>query len=230
MRFNKPLVWTLGGLLTLGLAVQSILLWQTRAELAELRGDQADVPESIEERLLARLDQQQSPRSLAMGGNSAFGNSPANSPFSLLGGLSSDPFLSDPFARMEQMRQQMNSVFGNSIAGVGGIGGMGAMQFNLQSPEIALEETSEDFRIRIQVPEQHEIDLQTEVEDQQITVVGKVTAELSNQTGNASSQMLSSSQFSRRFDLPGAVDEFGVHTIKDEQGLMVVIPKKSGSV
>lgn len=61
-------------------------------------------------------------------------------------------------------------------------------------------------------------------------MVGKVTAELSNRSGNASSQMLSSSQFSRRFDLPGAVDELGVLTVQDEKGLVVVIPKKASSV
>lgn len=148
MQLNKPVVWALGGLLTLGLVVQSILLWQTRQELADLRGDEAELPSSIEERLLARLDAQQPSRSLAIGSNNSSGN-PAitNSPFGLLGG-----FPSDPFAQMEQMRQQMNSVFGSSFGSIGGIGGIGSMQFSMQSPEIALEETAEDFRVRIQVP------------------------------------------------------------------------------
>jgi HSP20 family molecular chaperone IbpA len=222
MRFNKALVWALGGLLTLGLVVQSVLLWQTRQELAALRGDEADLPNSIEERLLAQLDAQQSRRAPAIGSGSSSSAPLSNSPFDLFGGFSADPF-----TRMEQMRQQMNSVFGNSFSGISGLSGM---QFTLQSPEIALEETSDEFRVRIQVPERHEIDLQTEVEDQQVTVFGKVTAESSSQNGSASSQMLSSSQFSRRFDLPGSVDELGVHTIQDEQGLVVVIPKKSSSV
>lgn len=202
-------------LLAIALVIQGVLLWQTRQQVAaldpglELR-EQASEQEltPLEEKILARLEAKdpqprRSPGQLSPGANSLFDGS---------------LFSSDPFASFEQMRQRMDSL-------MAGMGPSSGMSFSLQSPDFQLEETEDDYRLLIKVPEQHEIDLQTEVEDREVIVRGSISSNRS-QTGNGlSSQFVSSSQFNRRFDLPGDVNEVGVYTEQSNEGLVLVMPK-----
>jgi HSP20 family molecular chaperone IbpA len=217
MRSEAKFRWAIGlsVLLAIALVIQGVLLWQTRQQVAALdpgleMREQASEQEltPLEEKILARLEAKdpqprRSPGQLSPGANSLFGGS---------------LFSSDPFASFEQMRQRMDSL-------MAGMGPSSGMSFSLQSPDFQLEETEDDYRLLIKVPEQHEIDLQTEVEDREVIVRGSISSNRS-QTGNGlSSQFVSSSQFNRRFDLPGDVNEVGVYTEQSNEGLVLVMPK-----
>lgn len=214
--------WAIGLsiLLAIALVIQGVLLWQTRQQMAALDpGLEMREPASeqeltpLEEKILARLEAKDpqprsSPGQLSPGANSLFGGS---------------LFSSDPFASFDQMRQRMDAL-------MSGMGPASGMSLSLRSPDFQLQETEDDYRLLIKVPEQHEIDLQTEVEDREVIVRGSISSNRS-QTGNGlSSQFISSSQFNRRFDLPRDVNEVGVYTEQSNEGLVLVMPKaKSGS-
>ncbi|MCI5106765.1 MAG: Hsp20 family protein [Pseudomonadales bacterium] len=221
MRSETTFRWAIGlsVLLAIALVIQGVLLWQTRQQLAALdpglemreQGSARDSEQELtplEEKILARLEAKDpqprsSLRQLSPGANSLFGGS---------------LFSSDPFASFDQMRQRMDAL-------MSGMGPASGMSLSLRSPDFQLQETEDDYRLLIKVPEQHEIDLQTEVEDREVIVRGSISSNRS-QTGNGlSSQFVSSSQFNRRFDLPGDVNEVGVYTEQSNEGLVLVMPK-----
>jgi len=192
-------------------------LWQTRQQVAALDPAYEQVEQDkelsdIEQRLLARLDEQEARRQQSMVG-------PGNS--SLFGG--------DPFAEFERMRQRMNQTMnafmgGSSFAGSAFAGP--SMSFGFSSPDIELEETRDDFRLLIRVPEEHEIALQTDIEDREVTVSGKISSKADRGGNGYTGQFVSSSQFTRRFDLPGEVDDLKMYTEQNEEGMVIVLPKK----
>lgn len=213
MRSENKFRWAiaLSVLLAIALVVQGVLLWQTRQQVAALdpAWSQREIAQELtplEEKILARLeakDPQPTVTRRPLTGNSSL-------------------FGTDPFASFDAMRQRMDNL-------MAGLGSGNRMSFTMQSPDFQLQETEDDYRLLIKVPEQHEIDLQTEVEDREVIVRGSISSNRS-QTGNGlSSQFVSSSQFNRRFDLPGDVNEVGVYTEQSNKGLVLVMPKAKTS-
>lgn len=219
MRTERKYQWSIAiaFVLAFGLVVQGVMLWQTRQQVAALDPDYEQVEQDkelsdIEKRLLARLDEQEARRqqNLAIPGNSSF-------------------FGGDPFAEFERMRQRMNQTMNAFMGGSSSFGSTFAgpsMSFGFSSPEIELEETEEDYRLLIRVPEEHEIALQTEVDDREVTVSGEVSSKASRGGSGFSGQFVSSSQFTRRFDLPGEVDDLKMYTEQSKEGMVIVLPKK----
>ncbi len=219
MRTESKYKWTIviAVVLAFGLVAQGVLLWQTRQQVAALNPaiEQTNADEElsdIEKRLLARLEEQDSRRPqspLDPWGNNA---------------ISSGAFATDPFAEFERMRQRMNQSMNAFMGGFSNAGP--SMTFSMSSPDIELEETKEDYRLLIRVPEEHEIALQTEVDDREITVSGKISAQADRSGSGFAGQFISSSQFTRRFDLPGEVDDIKMYTEQTEDGMVIVLPKK----
>lgn len=208
--------------LALGLVAQGVLLWQTRQQVAALDSSNPAAQQSqesenlsdVEQRLLSRLDEQDKQRS------QQFSQDPFFGPLGSFG-----PAFADPFAQFESMRQRMNSLMGNSFSGGS------SFTFSSATPDIELEETDDDYRLLIKVPEEQEIALQTDVEDNEVTVSGKISAQSDRSGQGFSGQFISSSQFTRRFDLPGAVDDLKMRTEQNKDGLLIILPKKDpGSV
>lgn len=225
MRTESKYQWTLliAVLLAFGLVAQGVLLWQTRQQVAALNPE--PVAEStaesnkelsdIEKRLLARLDEQDRQRQQQFAdpwGGSFFGG---------------NAFSADPFAEFERMRQRMNQTMNAFMGGFPSSGS--SMTFGFSSPEIELEETQDDYRLLIRVPDEHEIALQTEVDDREITLSGKISAQADRGGNGYASQFVSSSQFSRRFNLPGDVDDIKMYTEQTDEGMVIVLPKKSAT-
>ena len=206
-------------MLVFGLVAQGVLLWQTRQQVAALdptsEPQQSEELSDIEQRLLARLDEQDRQRSQRFSPDPFFG-----------------PAFGDPFAEFDRMRQRMQQTM-NAFMGGSSFGGApfsgSSMTFSAGTPQIELEETDEDFRLLIRVPEEHEIALQTDVEDREVTVSGKISSQAGDSGNGFNRQFVSSSQFTRRFSLPGEVDDLKMHTEQDEDGLVIVLPKKDSS-
>ena len=191
----------------IGLLVQGAMLWRMDREIASLQGDDSSIPESIEQRLLAQLDKSSNRRTI-----------PA--PNSLQNGFSADPF-----ARMEQMRQQMDSIFNGF--GMTRQSPFTGLSFSSGSPAINLVETDDAFQLEIMAPPNHELELNTELEDNRLVLNGLVKGEQANGNRGLSTAFVSQSSFSRSFQLPEPVDEFGLTTEKTEEGLVIKIPKAS---
>lgn len=136
----------------------------------------------------------------------------------------------DPFARMQQMQQQMDSLFNQfSPLAVGSSGPFGSsvQRYNFRSgmPQLELTETETEYQLRVQTPPGQDLVLNSELEGNLLTVTGTLSSNHSQHNAGIASSLVSSSQFSRSFDLAAPVDEFGVYTEQSEAGLTVHVPK-----
>lgn len=132
----------------------------------------------------------------------------------------------DPFAELDRMQQQMEQWMQGSI-----FSGSPSMQSNLfdmklSQPDIRLEEDSDAYRITIAVPENSEIELNTQVDERTLTINGTITQSMDNLSAGISRNFRSSSRFSRQFTLNDDADSLGVTTESIDQTMVVTIPKR----
>lgn len=208
IRFRLLLSFSLVCLL--GLLLQSYFLWDLNQKLHQEQAQNLGIPSSIQERLKTALSPS-TPTAML------------NDPLSF-GTSTQHGFGADPFARMRQMQQYMDSLFTPFTgAGVGAGFGSGAA---VQSPQMTFRETEDEYQVLIQVPQHHELEVGTEIEANLLRVNGTLTQSLSSNANSLASNFVSRSQFSRSFDLAKPVDEFGLYTEMQEGGLLVGLPKK----
>lgn len=194
----------------LGLTAQSVYVWQLQDRLAEA-GLSDDPVSSIEAKILDNLD-----------------------PVDPMPGIA-DPFgwpstlPMDPFTSMQQMQQQLDSFFGSMRAGSAfPSAGFGQLRSSLAAPAIEVEETPNEYRVTITVAPETEIELNTSLEGNALTIEGIVKRESADQRSNFRASMISQSQFSRTIELPKAVDPLGMSTGKTDAGIVILIPRKTG--
>ena len=99
--------------------------------------------------------------------------------------------------------------------------------FNSGSPALEFVETPDEYQVIVQTPPDHELVLNTELESNLLTVSGTVSNTQSTNSSGFASNFVSSSQFTRSFDLDKPVEEFGLVTEQLEDGLLVRVPKTS---
>ncbi|GJM13191.1 MAG: hypothetical protein DHS20C12_15940 [Pseudohongiella sp.] len=193
------------------LVVQTAYLWQLDQKLAGTQIDtETELPPGVEKRLeaaLAQSDPVPDPYN-PFGGSSLFGSSVG----------------ADPFENIRQMQQRMDSLFGGFSMPQFNPGN--SFTFTSSSPNLELQETEDEYRVVIQTGEGQDVELSTQLEDSRLTVNGVVKSSLSNNSGGFASNIVSQSQFSRSFDLPGEVEELGIVTEQVDEGLMIRVPKK----
>lgn len=133
-------------------------------------------------------------------------------------------FSRDPFSSMRQMQQQMDSLL-NSFS-TPGLMQYGGLSFGAGTPSLNLTETESEYQIYIQSPPEHNVEISTDLEANLLTIRGTLTRNATDRNNNSLSRISSRSQFSRSFDLPKPVDEFGIYHEQQEEGLIVRVPKK----
>lgn len=199
-----------------GLGFQGYLLWRMDEQLALAEED--SIPRSIQRRLEAQLDKR-----AARSGPAVASASPASST------------VMDPFARMQQMRQQMDSLFGSfsgfampaSPLATSPFSTSQRFGFGQAMPDLEFTETADEYQVRVQTPPDHELTLNSELEANLLTVSGALTRNQGNSGPGMASNFVSRSQFTRSFDLPKPVDELGVFTEATEGGVVIRVPKKA---
>ena len=213
----------IGFLMLAGLAAYT---WQLQQQVRQLQADAR--PSSAVEALSDQVDTGAAPSLFNQqpSGPSLFGNAPA---------------AGDPFAHMQQMRQQMdtmmNSLFGGpapAITGIPGFGGapgntlFGADPFSslgMNQLTINLRETDEALELVIPVREGQEFELSTDVQEDRLTVSGTLSWQQHSSQNGMNSQRQGSSQFSRTVVLPGNVDPTGLMTEHRENEIVISLPK-----
>jgi len=129
----------------------------------------------------------------------------------------------DPFSAMRQMQAQMDAVFDSVLGNVSAFppvsGGMST------SPSIEVSETDNDYQIVIGVPENGELELSTEIEDNTVRLSGTVNVTRSTDSNSLASSFTSRSQFSRSIPLSQRVDPLALHTDQEEHAVVITIPK-----
>lgn len=217
----RPVIKDTRTLLIAGVAALSLLCtgalaaysWTLHREVSELRGDNG-----AERDILEKLEQTAEQRAETERQMSLF------DPWVGMG------FGSDPFQRLQQMQQQMDQLF-NGMPGssmnfsLNGPGGFSAFSSSMRQPEIAVQESDEEYRVIIVVADGSEVELSTELKDNTLSISAQVRSEITNSTGGFQSSSTSVSQFSRSIVLDEPVDATGMQTNKTAEEIVITIPK-----
>ena len=135
----------------------------------------------------------------------------------------------DPSGRFSDLQRMMDEMLGNMSPGRSIFNNQG-FGFSQSSPRITMEESTEDYTVVVTVPQGQEVELNTELSDNQLKITGKVKNS-QEQKGNklfggtGSYNTLSASQFSQTMTLPTDVDEAGMTIENDEAKITIRIPK-----
>jgi len=200
-----------------------IYSWQLRQELAEVQGGTiSDASESLREKLEDLASRKSAPDDFS----SLF------DPGMAFNGFAPSQQLQQMQQRMDELFNSMTSVGGNSSLGLGGFGsggfgfGLGGSSpWQLQQPQIDLQESDKEYRITLSIADGSEIELETQLEDQTLSISAEVRSEIRNSSGNMQSSSSSVSQFSRSIFLDEAVDATGLKTEKDADEIVITVPK-----
>ncbi|MEQ8953224.1 MAG: Hsp20/alpha crystallin family protein [Gammaproteobacteria bacterium] len=160
---------------------------------------------------------------------------PSFNPFALGGSVNADPF-----AAVQGMQQRMDALlqtmlgpsplgFNSGLLGNMGLNSPGSSaSFSMSTPAIRIDETDREYQIHVTVPQSHEVELNTEIEGNTLSISGKIQQQLAQQNGGSAATFIGHSQFSRQIPLSHEVDELGIATEQTPTGLMVRVPKKTG--
>ena len=121
--------------------------------------------------------------------------------------------------QMDNMMRQMSR--GHSIFSQHGFG------LSPSSPKITMNEDADKYKVTVQVPEGEDVEINTDLTDNQLTISGKVRQQSSTDSSGAQRQSLAISQFSQSLSLPGPVDN--AHMKEEDKGnqIVITIPKIS---
>ena len=227
-----------------GFLAQSNFLWDLNEKPEVSQGENSSIPDSIEGRLDALLDQAdastdpQNTTSL-QGENLSILDSVEGRLASLRGqgDASIDPQYSTRLIgqnyrtnsikrnrRIQRTLQQGDSL-GNSSS-ESGASVLNGSSSSSESLQMSINETETEYQILIQIPSDHELEFSTDLAANLLTVSGTLTRNSSNSANSTASDFTSRSQFTRSFDLTKPVNELGLYTEIQEGGLVIGIPKR----
>ena len=133
------------------------------------------------------------------------------------------------FARMEKrmddiMRQMMPN---DPLLSQNGFSQLG---FGLSpaSPEVTMDEDSHRYKVVVKVPRGENLQLNTDLADNTLTISGKVESDARDDdaSGQLIGQAESVSQFSQSITLDDPVDEAGMKVDRDGGDIVITIPKQ----
>lgn len=203
------LIAALATVLVIILAAFGFSHWRLSGQLQALRGEEPASNPALLNKLEALAEQQARPT----GPSSLF--DPAFDPFgsSLFGG--------DPFARLQQMQAQMDQLF-NSMNNNTGLSGFTSA---FGQPQIAVEESDEEFRVVITLAQGSEVELATALEDSTLSISAQVRNTVQSNRAGLQTSSTSVSQFSRAIELGEPVDAKGMRTERSEGEIVITVPK-----
>jgi HSP20 family molecular chaperone IbpA len=133
----------------------------------------------------------------------------------------------DPFEAMHQRMQQMmerfsagNDWFNSPLFSTPGLG------FDANRPKISSEDKGDYYWVTVTLPEGQTMEVNTEIENQQLTIRGKVEQSSSSHPANAFAQSFSSREFSQTITLPEPVDEAAMTVQQKDNRVEIKIPKR----
>ncbi|MFM1897077.1 MAG: Hsp20/alpha crystallin family [Pseudomonadota bacterium] len=127
----------------------------------------------------------------------------------------------DPFTAMQlSMDALLGSSLGNAFTSP-----THGLSWTTPTPDIALHETSEAYRIEVEVPEDSEVELQTDIEDNTVRLSGSVNLDSASNGSGLTAAFSARSQFSRSVDLPKLVNGLAMQTAREDDRIVITIPK-----
>ena len=209
----------LSGLVTVSI-VGSLFLGITLGSSDFLQKSPILGEQSTKESLLEKLEQTASLQTQPQTPSSLFGT--ANSGFS-------NSLFADPIAQMQQMEAEMDRIFSGFTSPMFAsrpsfFGGSFA---SLTQPQVDVQETDDEFRVVISMAEGSELELQTDLADNTLSISAQVRNQTQNNSGGRQTSSSFMSQFSRDIFLDAPVDATGMKTEKSDSAVTIRIPKLS---
>lgn len=138
----------------------------------------------------------------------------------------------DPQGRFTQLQHQMNQLLSdmapaNSIFSHQGFG------LSPSSPKITMADNSDDYTVTVLVPKGENVEVDTHVADNKLTINGKLTIKDDLKSGDPEKpdssvgQTLAISQFSQTMDFPVRIDESRVRIKHNQDDIVITLPKMS---
>lgn len=129
-----------------------------------------------------------------------------------------------PSGQFMQLQKQMNKLMsqmspGNSIFSHQGFG------LSPASPKITMQDEADQYKVIVQVPKGEDVQVNTNMTGNQLTINGKVKESKQQQANNFQGQSLAVSQFSQTMDFPAAIDESKVKIKHDDNRIVITVPK-----
>lgn len=208
---KTTLIAGLGTVLLITLAGLVHSRWQLNRELSALRGED----DSAKPQLLSKLEDLAEQQNRNTAPTPLF--DPAFDPFG------SSLFDSDPFARLQQMQSKLDQLF-NNMSSRFGISGFTAA---FKQPEIAVQESDEEFRVVITLAAGSEVELSTQIENTTLSISAQIRTTQQISAGGKQTSSVRVSQFSRAIDLGEPVDATGVKTETSAEEIVITVQKKS---
>ena len=157
------------------------------------------------------------------------------------GGSSNVTPYTNPSDALSHMQQRMDDMMNSFFSGahqpfssaffndpVFGASGWGA---SVSSPSITMDESADEYTVIVTIPDGQEVELNTTLSDNQLTISGTVHRRTENTAdqlfgGSNTFSGMSSSQFSQTVTLPSAIDEAGMDVKHEDTTITVTIPKQ----
>jgi HSP20 family molecular chaperone IbpA len=130
----------------------------------------------------------------------------------------------DPGGHFEAARKRMEAMMSNMLPGKSIFSHQG---FGLSPayPRVSMSDTEDEYRITVDVHDGQEVELNTTFENNVLTISGIVKSSSEDNDNNRYSVSHSSARFSQTMTLPDPVDESAMTIDKDDEEIVVVLPK-----
>lgn len=131
-----------------------------------------------------------------------------------------DPW--DPSGHFAEMQKRMDELM-NRMAPGGSIFSNRGFGLSVSSPEVTMKETADHYEVIVSVPQGQEVELNTELQENQLTISGKMRS--IKEDKNNSTKAVVTSRFSQTVTLAEPTDEAGMTIERQDEKVVVKIPK-----
>lgn len=134
--------------------------------------------------------------------------------------------VADPSGDFMRMQKQMNRMM-SQLARDDSIFSLQGFGLSPASPRITLEDDTAQYKVVVNVPKGENVEVDTNLTGNQLTIDGKVSQTEKQQAGNTQGQSLAISQFSQTLSFPQQIDASQVKVTRDGNDVVITVPKLS---
>lgn len=128
-----------------------------------------------------------------------------------------------PLREIQDVQREMNRLFDDMLTPVRGNGGNGLR--GVFSPAAELEETADNYQLRLEVPGMQPNDLDIDVTAESVSIKGERKSEKTEKNNGGTHTEFRYGQFQRVIPLPGRIDNQNVTAEYQDGILHLTLPK-----
>ena len=133
----------------------------------------------------------------------------------------------DPFAEMQRMKKEMDRMFQDVFSQGRGHPGKGMFNTNVfYDTDFDIEEKKDEYIVRLDISGMDKEKIDVDINEHSITVSGQYSQETKETSPGATFQSKSFGSFLKTVPMPDNADPQSVKTEKQEEFLIIRLPKK----